>query len=200
MVWVKLSDSFADEMEVLDLSTDAFTLQVAALCYCNRLVGKLATDGVVPRRKAAGLYSVDDSARAIKELLEKGIWEETDDGYSIVGYLEDQKSSEQVKAERAATALRVDRSRKHAKGDHSLCSGSRWCNAVTSGATNGASNSAPARPDPTRPKGRGGEGTAPPSPLPGGRGDAPPSLGQESSQPPLNPWSIPITIKSKDAK
>jgi hypothetical protein len=117
MVWTKLSDSFADEMDGAGLDPEALTLHVAALCYCNRLL----TDGKFPVRKAQTLYPLEDPDLAAKALVNAGLWELSADGqsYLIVNFLTDQRPAEKVLREREAGRLRqqnwLDRKRGHVK-------------------------------------------------------------------------------------
>lgn len=95
MTWTKLGDTFADNMDADGLSTDAFTLHVAAYIFCNRM----GTDGFIPRHMTRRLFSaISDVDQSTKELLAADRWIETDrdgkPGYEIVGFLEDQDSAE----------------------------------------------------------------------------------------------------------
>lgn len=97
MTWTKLGDTFADNMDADGLSTDAFTLHVAAYIFCNRM----GTDGFIPRHMTRRLFSaISDVDQSTKELLAADRWIETDrdgkPGYEIVGFLEDQDSAEMV--------------------------------------------------------------------------------------------------------
>jgi hypothetical protein len=71
VTWTKLSDTFAEELDAAGIEPEAFTLHVAALCYCNRLL----TDGKFPVRKVKTLYPVENSDMAAKTLVNAGLWE-----------------------------------------------------------------------------------------------------------------------------
>jgi hypothetical protein len=82
MTWTKLGDTFADNMDADGLSTDAFTLHVAAYIFCNRM----GTDGRIPRHMARRLYSaIEDVDQSIKELLAAKRWVEADNNYETSG-------------------------------------------------------------------------------------------------------------------
>ncbi|MSW40985.1 MAG: hypothetical protein F2842_02110 [Actinobacteria bacterium] len=157
MTWTKLSDNFTDRPEVLGLSDSAFRLLVESLVWCNRLL----TDGAV---SAASLTSISRRGRmkVADELVAAGLWDEDEDGWTVVDFHEDQPTREQVQARRAANNARVSRWREvmaaHTSGDHSGCTSScRARNAVGNGVRNAVGN---AYPDPSRPvPSRKGSGT-----------------------------------------
>lgn len=134
MVWARLDDTFFDHPKVERLSDAAFRAHVGALVYCNRYL----TDGAVSAAQVSKLTK--PKLRA--ELIAAGVWEEREDGIVIHDFLEYNRTAEQVKAERAASAERLRRWReqRNAVG-----------NGVTDGEGNGASNTVPSRPDPSRP-------------------------------------------------
>lgn len=170
MVWVRHSDNFTEEMDAQGLSTDAVTLYVAGLCYCNRL----ENDGQIPRRKAPRLYTMDDPEAAIKELVASGHWAETASGYQVVGQYDGddapQPSSAKLAAKRAATAARVrnwrsQRAQERVSASNDQAAGNAR-NGVTNGVSNATGNAAP-RPGPgpaRRVKGQGQGPASPPAP------------------------------------
>ncbi len=120
MTWVKIDDGFADHPKLAGVGPLGMAMQVAALCYCNRKL----TDGFVPagivntlidvstvwdRRFVPG--SQDDYGWTVREivsdLVEVGIWEEADGGFTIHDFSDFQPSKEQVEREREATRNRV---------------------------------------------------------------------------------------------
>ena len=104
MTWTKLSDTFAEEMDAAGIDPEAFTLHVAALCYCNRLL----TDGKFPVRKVKTLYPLEDPDLAAKTLVNANLWELSEDGqeYQILNFLTDQKPREKILADREAGRIR----------------------------------------------------------------------------------------------
>lgn len=130
MTWVKLDDQFFAHPKIINLSKDAKLLQLAALTYCaGQLTDGLVTPGAVRMICA----QVDVEAASIQELMAAGVWEADGTNYRIHDYLVYQPSGEQVRAERAATAKRVERWRSnHPKS-----------NGVTNSVRNGVSTPAP---------------------------------------------------------
>lgn len=110
-MWVKLSDTFAEDPRWEKLGAAGMALHVAALCYCNRLL----TDGVLTRTRAERLFPVDDPAGVVDSLITAGFWRVIGDDVEIVDYDVDQKKREQVEAERAAARERMNRLR---SGEH----------------------------------------------------------------------------------
>lgn len=175
MVWVRHSDNFAEEMDAQGLSTDAVTLYVAGLCYCNRL----ENDGQIPRHKAPRLYTMDDPDAAIKELIAAGYWAETEAGYRVVGQYGEigksgngamQPSRASLEAKRADTARRTREWRERRRnGQQPASNPGDASDAVTGVTTGDACDNVPAqtRPGPTEGKGKGkgqGPGASPSAP------------------------------------
>lgn len=145
MTWVKLSDTFAEDPRLVKAGESAFALHVAALCFCNRNL----TDGHVSREMVGRLWAVKRPKAVAARLVEVGLWEETEDGYRLVEFLDAQPSRVQVEGERRKTAERQARWR-----DRQVTDGvtNAVSNGVTDGVSNGVTNGAPTRPDPTRPE------------------------------------------------
>jgi len=143
MTWTKLSDSFTDELDDANLSPEAAILHVAALCYSMRLL----TDGRLRKKQAQRLYTLTDPEQAIQDLIDAGYWTETDGGYEIVNFLEDQRSAEAVRREQV---LKKERQ-------------ARWLDKKRNPETNGhrsrdasqdaSRDGAPAQPSPAQKKG-----------------------------------------------
>jgi hypothetical protein len=109
MTWVKLSDTFAEDPRWETLGAAGMALHVAALCYCNRLL----TDGILSRSRAERLFPVDDPADVIDALIQVGFWRAKDGDIEIVDYAVDQKTRQQVEADRASARERMSRRRSH---------------------------------------------------------------------------------------
>lgn len=161
MTWTRLSDNYFDRPESLTLSRSAVLLDIEGMVWSNRLL----TNGRVPKNALGRLTSSTDPAADVAELVDAGIWTETDDAYMIDW--SDQEDAERVIERRSFNADRQrkyrERGEKHARGDHSDCTAS--CpssprNASRNGSRNGSDNATvtATRPDPTRPQGRGGQG------------------------------------------
>jgi hypothetical protein len=154
MTWTKLTDTFSEEFE--ELGPEALALQVAALCYSNRLL----TDGHIPGRKARTLFPLDNPDQAIQVLVEAGHWVRTDEGFQVADFLEDQRSRETVLRERQH---RNERQKRYIAKARGLKTDG---DASTNASNNGVSGGNPA---PTRPERRGGvpaAGSPNGSPLP----------------------------------
>jgi hypothetical protein len=91
-MWVKLSDTFAEDPRWLRLGSDALALHVAALCWCGRAL----TNGELPRAMVRRLWGIEDADAIAKQLVAEGFWSSTQDGFAIVDYLNDQPSRQQV--------------------------------------------------------------------------------------------------------
>jgi hypothetical protein len=143
MTWFKVDDSFYDHPKVFDAPDCAVALWVRAGCWAARNL----TDGKVPSKLPARLC--DDPETAISELLSRGLWEDTGDGFQFRDWTDYQPSAERVRATRVARAEAGSRggrakASKQASsnlpdGGHGLASDER------------KQNSAPTRPDPSRP-------------------------------------------------
>lgn len=120
MSWTRLDDNYTDHAVWEDISYAAFTLHIAALVYCNRLL----TDGHITRKQARRLPLVDpdDVTDAIAELVARGVWLDHGDGaLEIAGFLDwhGQRSAASVHAQRAKTTERQRKwvDRKYGTGD-----------------------------------------------------------------------------------
>ena len=98
MVWVKLTDNFADDPR-FDVAggAEAIALHVAALCYCNRHL----TDGVLSRSAIRRLLALDDPLGVADRLVSAGLWNADDGEYTIIDFLDTQPSRKDVEKHRA---------------------------------------------------------------------------------------------------
>lgn len=103
MTWVKLDDTCPDHPSIVGLSDAAFACWVRSLCYASRHL----TDGFVPRSAIRTL----GTAKAAKELLAAGRWEDVEGGVRVRNYGEKQRTREQVEAERERWRQRQTRHR-----------------------------------------------------------------------------------------
>lgn len=92
MTWVRLDDQFPIHRKVGALSDPAFRLHVEALCWCARHL----TDGVVSRDDLSTVSRIRGAERYVAELVRRGCWSETDEGWLIHDYLEYQQSRSKV--------------------------------------------------------------------------------------------------------
>lgn len=118
MTWTKLGDEFPDEAAVL--SDQAFRLHVEALCWANRR----EVDLLVPKRDLRRFYNgdLDDAELYVNELLGRGWWIEQGAAWYLAKFAEWQIEKAQLDKRRERNADAQRRRRKHAGGDHSLCS------------------------------------------------------------------------------
>jgi len=179
VAWVKLSDTFAEDPRLDRAGPLALALHVAALCWCNRQL----TDGLIPRATVRRLLDLDAPDDVAGRLVDAELWEETADGYQLLGYLDDQPSRVKVLARRAQKAEagraggvasgRVRRSKSEANTKHN---GSR-------------SVEHPSRPDP-KGQGAGPATAAGPAPSSSWSTDPPCEHGQPGGNS-LNPLGMP---------
>lgn len=97
MTWAKLDDSFYDDPKVVAAGNEAAGVYCRALSYC----GKHLTDGLVPEA-IAGLIA--GKRRPITKLLEVGLWDRAEDGYSVCDYLRFNPSKAEVLHKRQVRA------------------------------------------------------------------------------------------------
>lgn len=144
MTWLKLDDGFPRHRKVRRLSHVAFRLHVSALCWCAEQL----TDGVILTGELDDVsdLAARELAKAVPDLVERGLWESRPDGWVIHDYLTYNPSREKVLAERERTAARQQAFRDKRRNGVS--------NGVTNGVTNASVTGAPARPGPT-PRGSG---------------------------------------------
>jgi len=136
MPWVKLDDNFVDHPKVSKLSDGAFRVHLSALSYASRNL----TDGHVDRHLPRRLTNHLRVASFVRELVESGLWDETDDGYQIHDYLDFQPSRAEILERREKNAERKRRSR--SKAGHGVT------DAVTGDVTPRGSPRPPSRPVP----------------------------------------------------
>jgi hypothetical protein len=181
MSWVKLPDEFADDPRWETAGTEAFALHVAAMCYCMRQL----TDGILPAPRARRLWPVEDPDVVVAALVDHGFWKPTESGYELIGFLDTQRSAENIRAERSKVAERQRRWYEKTREAKKVPNGVR--NGVTNPSSNGSANGPPAQPSPARNEVRGR------------LGGLRPSAGAPGAHPPAGVGTPtgPITITSK---
>lgn len=132
MTWFKVDDGFAFHPKAIEAGNAALGLWVRAGAWC----GANLTDGALPRHMIGTLGA---QARDARRLVQVGLWVETGTGYRFHEWGLMQPTKADVEAERAA-----NRARQKAWRDKKR-------NGVTDDVSNGETNAAPTRPDPTRP-------------------------------------------------
>jgi hypothetical protein len=110
MGWIKLDDQFFRHPKVVGAGRDDRLLYLAGLCYC----GANLTDGLIPSgaiRLLAAEVEIAKPTAAAARLVEAGLWERAGADFRVHDYLEHNRSSERVRAEREAAAERMQRKR-----------------------------------------------------------------------------------------
>ena len=148
MTWFKVDDGIHSHPKFLDVSLAAVGLWTMCGAWCSGYL----TDGQITRRQVIRLGG-DDALAA--ELVDAGLWRETEDGYVFHGWDEYQPTREDVEASRAAARERMRKRRNPDTGKFAPRAEDVRANTVGTDderAENfGARSSTPTRPDPTRP-------------------------------------------------
>jgi hypothetical protein len=101
MPWVRIEEEFYLHPKVLRVGPYGMAMQIAALCYAN----KLRTNGFIPEEAPAVLLDFDGctqdgepvySERIVGDLVAAGMWERVERGWRIHDYDDYQPSREQV--------------------------------------------------------------------------------------------------------
>lgn len=96
--WTPLATDFWTSPKVIAAGRDAALLYLAGLTYCQHHI----TDGFIPTGAvpilAAQAFGVRPSVAAV--LVREDLWLAADDGYEVVGWLDWNRSSEQVSVRR----------------------------------------------------------------------------------------------------
>jgi hypothetical protein len=103
MTWARFDDRTPSNPKVALLSDAAFRLWFTAICYCCEHL----TDGAIHRDVPQILSRAPSGAKlkgAITELVNRGLWDETDHGWDVHDFLNWNPSGEQVRSKREARA------------------------------------------------------------------------------------------------
>jgi len=90
VTYVKLDDRSPWRPVILGLSDAAWRVHFTAMCHCSEHL----TDGAITEPALRAFHP--RAAKAAAELVEVGLWERTDTGWRIPGYLDDQRSAAEV--------------------------------------------------------------------------------------------------------
>lgn len=110
MAWVRTDDNAPNHPKFFRVGPAAAGFWWAGLCYCNRNL----TDGFIPSRDLALVYpgvTKGGALRLATVLVEAGLWYVDTDGWRVHDYTHYQPKSEQVRADREAARLRMERMR-----------------------------------------------------------------------------------------
>ena len=147
MVWFKVDDGFYTSQKVLSIPRASRLAAVGLWTMAGNWSGRELSDGRVPQYVLAELGATPRLRRA---LVEARLWlDRGPAGVEFKNWAEFQPTREQVEEERAKSAERQRKWRERHKGE---TGDEPVSNTVTDTVTNGGSNDAPTRPDPTRPK------------------------------------------------
>lgn len=102
MTWARLDDGFHAHPKIDGLSLAARGLFATALSYAAHY----ETDGQLPERVINYHARGHAGRKALKELLEAGLFEPVEAGYSIHDYLDYNRSREEIEAERVGARSR----------------------------------------------------------------------------------------------
>lgn len=146
--WTPLDVDYFQHPKVVTAGRDAALLYLAGLCYCQRHL----TDGYIPvaavRVLAAEAWTKPSMA---ERLVDANLWQRTDAGFVVTGWVERNKPAEVVKAHRDKLAVRG------AKANHKrwhvergvVAIGCEWCDpsptpqAIPSGIQQGSQDGPP---------------------------------------------------------
>lgn len=100
MPWVRFDDTYPVNRKVGGLSDAAFRLHTEAIFWCAREL----TDGRIARDELKQVSGIARADRHVPELVRRGVWVETDQGWEIHDYLEYQPTKAKVLADREKKA------------------------------------------------------------------------------------------------
>lgn len=195
---VKIPAAWLDSDRIEDLDAGTVLLMLGALGWS----AEQTTDGLVPRRQLRKLWPVDDVAAAVDQLIKAGEVEDHGDRILLTHWRDFILPADEVDEIREKNRVRTERSRRHQRGDHSMCLPS-YCRAAASQSRDGSRHesrdsdgtarvsdalpirTAPTRTDPTPREGRKGRAEAP-----SGSAGAPPTGGPATAKnkPPQHPF------------
>lgn len=128
-MWVKIDDQFPTHPKAIKAGLEARMLFITSLCYsANHLTDGFVTQEVTPLLTAMSQISNGDNA--VKRLVEVGLWDVCEGGYTIHDFLVYNPNGDKIKAKRKANADRQARYRGKS-------------NAVSNAVSNATSNAYP---------------------------------------------------------
>lgn len=146
MVWFKVDDGFYSSRKVLSIPRPQRLAAVGLWTMAGNWCARELTDGVVPAYVLAELGATPRLRRA---LVEAGLWlDQGSDGIEFSNWAQYQPTRADVEADRVKAAQRQAKWRERRRGETGF---EGVGNAVTDAVTNGGSDGAPTRPNPTRP-------------------------------------------------
>ena len=96
-LYVRLNAEYPTDDEFIEAGPLPELLYVRALCFCKRKL----IDGVISTKQLPAVaLGIPSAKRHAKTLVDVGLWEETDEGWVIVGWLKWNKSAKEVQSDR----------------------------------------------------------------------------------------------------
>lgn len=149
---VQIPTSWLQDDDLEDLGGDTVMLMLTALAYCADQLD----DGWVARRRLRKLWPVEDLEDSIARLTKAGEVDDQGERVLFVNWRDFILPAEEVDEIRASSRERSQRSRRHKRGDHTMCRPS-YCDAARNAQQSRdgdvsvrVSDGLPIRTDPTR--------------------------------------------------
>lgn len=117
MTWTKIGAEFLRKPELVEVSRSARLLHIEATSYSNQH----GTDGAIRRKTLPAFTDDPEPAERAAELVESGLWTETDVGWHLVDFADEQPKAVDVARQRRLAAERQRVRRQHLSGDHADC-------------------------------------------------------------------------------
>lgn len=112
MTWAKLDDAFWANPKVIAVGNEAAGVYARGLAYCCAQL----TDGFIPDEVAT--FIVGRSRKALRRLVENGLWKTVSGGYQVPDFLEFNPSRTEVREKRERDAERQRRFRESHRDTH----------------------------------------------------------------------------------
>lgn len=107
MTWAKLDDGITDRPELLALPRDVRLVHIEGSVWSCRH----ETDGQIARHVLRKVTDQPNPEVAAQALVDAGLWAETDTGWEVTGFLDDQRSAADIEATRELARVRQRRQR-----------------------------------------------------------------------------------------
>ena len=143
MPWFKIDDAWHSHPKVREAGNAAAGLWVRVGSYCSQY----ATEGYI----RASVVHEFGTKREVEKLLNVGLLAKVEGGYQIPDFLDFNPSSDEVKAQRKASAERQKRWREKKAAERQAEREGERSNAVSHSVSNGVTNATPTRPVPSLP-------------------------------------------------
>ena len=111
--WTPLAVNYFRHPKIIGITPRARLLHLAGFCYCQEHV----TDGLIPEGALPVLAAEAGSSRAAaKELVDGGLWERVDGGWLVDGWMEWNRSADEIERRKADARDRKRRQRDKERG------------------------------------------------------------------------------------